>query len=330
MESITWSRVTFGNQMTKTAIVTGACGFIGSNLVDDLLTHDYRVIGIDNLRTGTEDNVQSAMQNTRFQLIIEDILSEDLIERVDEEVDTIFHLAAISSVKKSIEDPIQVNDVNVRGTVRVLELARHLDVKRIVFSSSAAVYGDPKEMPVSEETPFNPLSPYAASKVAGEMYLHSYQESYGIDTTILRYFNVYGPRQAYSEYSGVISIFINQALANTPITIEGDGLQTRSFIHVRDVVRATRLGGELKDARGATMNISGLNQISILDLATHIRQSVDGCSSPITHGEPRLGDVQDSIGRVERAGKILKFTPEIPLDQGLAETAAWYRDHQSR
>jgi len=312
--------------MTKTSIVTGACGFIGSHLVDDLLAHDYTVIGIDNLRTGTKENVRSAMENDRFRLIVADILDEDLIELVDERSDSLFHLAAISSVKKSIEDPVQINDVNVRGTVSVLELARKLEVKRFIFSSSAAIYGDPKEMPVSEEFHYHPLSPYAASKIAGEMYIHSYQESFGIDTTILRYFNVYGPRQVYSEYSGVISIFINQALVNSPITVEGDGHQTRSFIHVHDVVRATRLAGELNEASGATINISGPDQVSIVDLAHHIKSDIDDCSSEITHTDARLGDVQDSIGKMERAHSILGFTPEVPLDDGLRDTARWYRD----
>ena len=305
--------------MTKTAIVTGACGFIGSHLVEDLLVHGYRVIGIDNLRTG---------KNERFRLVITDILNDNLLEEIDERVNCIFHLAAISSVKMSIKDPIRVNDANVRGTVNVLELARRLKVERIIFSSSAAVYGDPKDMPVSEDVQYDPLSPYAASKIAGEMYLHSYNEAFGIDTTILRYFNVYGPRQSYSEYSGVISIFINQALANDPIMVEGDGHQTRSFIHVNDVVKATRLAGELEEARGAIINISGTDQISILELVDYIKQSVDGCGSEVVHKDARIGDVQDSIGRMERAQKILKFTPEIPLDQGLRETAMWYRTQQ--
>ena len=315
--------------MTKTSIVTGACGFIGSHLVDDLLAHDYTVIGIDNLRTGTKENVRSAMENDRFRLIVADILDENLIDMVDEECNFFFHLAAISSVKKSIEDPIQVNDANVRGTINVLELARKLKVRRFIFSSSAAVYGNPKDMPVSEEFHYHPLSPYAASKIAGEMYIRSYHESFGMDTTILRYFNVYGPRQVYSEYSGVISIFINQALANSPITVEGDGHQTRSFIHVHDVVRATRLAGELKEASGATINISGPDQVSILDLARHIKSNIDDCSSEIIHIDARLGDVQVSIGKMERAHSILGFTPEIPLDEGLRDTARWYRDHTS-
>ncbi len=312
----------------KTAIVTGACGFIGSHLVDDLLANDYRVIGIDNLRTGTKENLDSAMENEKFHLIIQDILSENLAEDIDERIDCIFHLAAISSVKKSIEDPLQVNEVNVKGTVNVLELARRLGAKRFVFSSSAAVYGDPKEMPISEETPVSPLSPYAASKIAGEMYIHSYHNSFGIDTTILRFFNVYGPRQAYSEYSGVISIFNNQALANNPITIEGDGYQTRSFIYVEDVVQATRLAGEFGEAKGTIMNLSGLNQISILELAQRIKQNVDGCSSKIVHKGARGGDVRDSIGKMERARRILKFTPEVSLDEGLRETVSWYREHR--
>ncbi|TFG31922.1 NAD-dependent epimerase/dehydratase family protein [Candidatus Thorarchaeota archaeon] len=317
------------SDMASTSVVTGASGFIGSHLVEELLSSGYRVIGIDNLRTGNQENLIPALELSKFQFFIGDILDESLYTKIPEHVDILFHLAAISSVRKSIEDPVHVNDVNVLGTVRMLELARRLDIEHVVFSSSAAVYGDPEVMPVREEFPYDPLSPYAASKIAGEMYLKSYSKSYGIDTTILRYFNVYGPRQAYSEYSGVISIFINQALSDLPITIEGDGLQTRSFIHVKDTVRATRLAGQRDSAESAVINISGPELISILDIARRIKRSVNGCTSEIVHKDARVGDVRDSIGSMERARKLLDFSPEIPLDQGLKDTAQWYRNYQT-
>jgi UDP-glucose 4-epimerase len=225
----------------------------------------------------------------------------------------------------SIEDPLLVNDVNVRGTINMLELARKLNAKRFVFSSSAAVYGDPEEMPVHEHCSFNPLSPYAASKVAAEMYVNAYSASYDIDSCILRYFNVYGPRQTYSEYSGVISIFINQALKDEPITIDGDGEQTRSFVHVSDVVRATILAGEQRTAIGATINVSGTELISINRISQIVKEQAKQSKSPIVHGPPRIGDVKDSIGSIEQAQKILGFTPEVPLDGGLQETIEWYR-----
>ena len=313
--------------MTDTIIVTGASGFIGSHLSDQLLAKGHRVIGIDNMRTGRKENLSEAMKNDRFRLLIADIRDQEISSIVGEDIDTVFHLAAISSVKESVENPIFVNDVNVNGTVNVLEMARKLNASRFVFSSSAAIYGDPEEMPVCEDFPLNPLSPYAASKIAAEMCIHSYSKSYDLNSSILRYFNVYGPRQAYSEYSGVVSIFVNQALNGKPINIEGDGKQTRSFIHVSDVARATQLAGELKTAIGATFNVSGPNLISILRLAQILKESVDGCQSEIVHIDSRIGDVKDSIGNIERAQKILGFSPEIPLERGLKETAEWYKIH---
>jgi len=310
--------------MTDTIIVTGASGFIGSHLVDRLLLNGHKVIGIDNMRTGKKENLSEALKNDGFHLLTADIRDTNLNSMIGEDIDTIFHLAAISSVTESIENPILVNDVNVNGTVNVLDMARKQNAKRIVFSSSAAVYGDPEEIPVREDAPLTPLSPYAASKIAGEMYIQSFSKSYGLDATILRYFNVYGPRQAYSEYTGVISIFVNQALVGNSIKIEGDGKQTRSFIHVADVSRATQLAGELKSGIGATINISGPSLISILQLAQILKENVDGCQSEIIHVEPRIGDVKDSIGNSERAQKLLGFSPEIPLERGLKETAEWY------
>ena len=313
--------------MTKTIVVTGANGFIGSHVVDLLLERGERVIGIDNLRTGRRENLSSAMKNEHFRLLTSDIRDDNLIDQIGKDIDAIYHLAAISSVKFSINDPLEVNDVNVRGTLNILELARKLNVNRFVFISSAAVYGDPDEMPVKEETRFEPLSPYAASKVAGEMFVNAYNSSYGIESSILRYFNVYGPRQAYSEYSGVISIFINQALTDRSITIEGDGEQTRSFVHVLDVARATILAGEQKKAIGATINISGSELISIKRIAQMVKEQIQNSKSEIVHGPPRIGDVKDSIGSSERAQRLLGFTPGVPLDRGLQETVEWYRAH---
>lgn len=311
-----------------TIIVTGASGFIGSYLVDQLLVKGYDVIGIDNMRTGKKENLSEAMNNEKFRLLVADIRDDDLATQIGNDVNVIYHLAAISSVTMSIEDPPLVDDVNVRGTVNILELARALNAKRVVFSSSAAVYGDPEEMPVQEDFALKPLSPYAASKIAAEMYIRSYSSSFDIDSTILRFFNVYGPRQAFSEYSGVVSIFTNQALANKPIRIEGEGEQTRSFVHVSDVARATVLAGELKTAIGATINISGTDLISILRLAQMMKENVQDCKSEIVHVAPRLGDVKDSIGSMERAQKLLGFTPQIPLERGFQETSEWYRAHQ--
>ncbi|MHA2378365.1 MAG: NAD-dependent epimerase/dehydratase family protein [Candidatus Thorarchaeota archaeon] len=312
--------------MTKdTALVTGCAGFIGSSLVDHLLRRDYSVIGVDNLRTGSLDNIRTVIEDIRFQFIEKDICDKDWAAGIKAEVSIIFHLAAISSVKLSTEDPLLVHRNNATGTVNVLEMARNRDVQRVVFSSSAAVYGNPAEMPINEETPVTPLSPYAASKIAAENYMRAYNRSYDIDTVVLRYFNIYGPRQAYSEYSGVVSIFINQALKGLPITVEGDGSQTRSFLYVDDAVRATCLAGEINDAIGATMNICGEDSVSINRIAQQVLESIQDTKSGIVHGPPRVGDVKHSLGTMTKAYEVLGFSPDVPLDVGLANTVKWYR-----
>jgi nucleoside-diphosphate-sugar epimerase len=313
--------------MTASAVVTGAAGFIGSNLVDHLLSRGYQVIGIDNFDTGRHENLAAALQNKRFRLIEADISSGDLSREIKTDIGLVFHLAAISSVKRSLEDPVLVNRVNVTGTLQVLEMARKLDATRVVFSSSAAVYGNPERMPVQETSPCSPLSPYAASKLAGELYVQSFGSSYGIEYSTLRYFNVYGPRQAYSEYSGVISIFINQALRNLPIAIEGTGENTRSFIYVTDVIDATLLAGISPNVKGLTVNISGVDTISIADLAQVIKESVKGTKSSIVHVAPRPGDVKHSTGSMKQANGLLGFTPKVKLKNGLQKTTDWFRAH---
>jgi UDP-glucose 4-epimerase len=311
--------------MTKTMLVTGAAGFIGSHLVDRLLEQGYRVIGVDNLRTGAYQNIEDAMNSNSFIFLEEDICDHGLVDKILEDIDTIYHLAAISSVKASIQDPTTVNDVNVGGTLNILDIARVRKVKRFVYASSAAVYGNPATLPVTEDTPVYPLSPYAASKLSAEMYCLSYGETYRISPTILRYFNIYGPRQELSEYSGVIPIFIDQALNDQPITVDGDGLQTRSFIHVDDVVEATILAGESTETDFHILNISGTESISIVELASMVLKFVADTRSQITHGPVRLGDVRDSIGSVERISKILNFTPLVSFETGLERTVSWYK-----
>jgi UDP-glucose 4-epimerase len=218
----------------------------------------------------------------------------------------------------------------VGGVLNILEIARARNAKRIVLTSSAAVYGNPTKLPVTEDTPVNPLSPYAASKLSAEMYCLAYGETFGLIPTILRYFNVYGPRQEFSEYSGVIPIFINQALDDSPITVDGDGLQTRSFIHVDDVVRATILAGQMMETGSQIFNLSGTESINILDLAIMIKKHIPDSESEISHGPARLGDVKDSIGSIDRISKILNFTPDVSFETGLESTVSWYNLNRSR
>ncbi len=313
--------------MTGSAIVTGAAGFIGSHLVDLLLDKGYSVIGIDNLRTGKMQNLGRARKHDNFRFLKLDICNRKFPDAVHEDVEIVFHLAAISSVKLSVENPILVNDTNVHGTINALELARNCNAERFVLSSSAAVYGTPVTLPTNEDAPLDPLSPYAASKISAELYCTSYKNLYGLPTTIFRYFNVFGPRQEDSEYSGVISIFINQALRNENITIDGDGSQTRSFIYVGDVARATHLGAQLEDSSSPILNLSGPESISILRLAHLVKDSVLNSTSDIVHRDAREGDVKDSIGSMERTSHVLGFSPIISFTDGLDRTVAWYRSN---
>ncbi|MFX1264982.1 MAG: NAD-dependent epimerase/dehydratase family protein [Promethearchaeota archaeon] len=307
------------------ALVTGCAGFIGSSLVDHLLERGHIVIGVDNLRTGSLDNMRAAVENPRFKFLRKDVCEEDWGSSIESEIDIIYHLAAISSVKLSIEDPLLVHRINVGSTVNVLDMARSKDVQRVVFSSSAAVYGNPPEMPIHEDTPLSPLSPYAASKIAAEHYMRAYSMTYDFESVVLRYFNIYGPRQAYSEYSGVVSIFINQALAGLPITVEGDGTQTRNFLHVDDTVRATCLAGDIAAAAGVTMNICGEESVSINTIAEQVLKSVQDTKSEIVHVPARVGDVKHSLGTMAKAHNVLGFTPSVSLESGLSNTVEWYR-----
>ncbi|MHA2026240.1 MAG: NAD-dependent epimerase/dehydratase family protein [Candidatus Thorarchaeota archaeon] len=316
--------------MTKTVLVTGAAGFIGSHLVDRLLDQGYTVIGIDSMRTGSIQNIEGAIESSSFILLEENICDQDLVNKIADDIHTVYHLAAISSVKFSLQDPFEVNDVNVGGTLNILDIARKRNAKRFVYSSSAAVYGNPTELPVTEDTPVYPLSPYAASKLSAEMYCLAYGESFGIRPTILRFFNVYGPRQEFSEYSGVIPIFINQALNGSSITIEGDGLQTRSFIHVDDVIKATILAGQSLLTGFHILNLSGTEAISILELAHMIKNYAPDSESEIIHGPVRLGDVKESIGSIDRISEILGFTPNVSFETGLERTVSWYEFNRSR
>jgi UDP-glucose 4-epimerase len=310
--------------MMKSAIVTGGAGFIGSHLVDLLLEEGFSVVVLDNLRTGNMDNLTDAMKNANLEFHEIDVCSKTIFEIINEPIDIIYHLAAISSVKFSIENPYEVHNANVNGTRNMLELARKCSAKRFVFSSSAAVYGDPQKLPVREETPLIPLSPYAESKVAAEMECLSYETQHGITPVIFRFFNVYGPRQEHSEYSGVIPIFINQTIQNQDITIDGEGNQTRSFIYVKDVARATYLGGLIESDSNLILNLSGTDSISVLELAHLMKERIPTSTSKIVHREARIGDVKDSIGSMERTTKILGFSSKFPFEDGLDQTISWY------
>ncbi len=299
------------------ALVTGGAGFIGGHLAAGLrATHEVRVL--DDLRTGHRRN----LVGLDVELVEGSITDRKAVAAAMKDVDCVFHLAAMVSVPLSVQRPHECAEVNVLGLLNVLEEAAAAGVRRLVFSSSAAIYGDNPASPLREGLPPLPRSPYAVTKLDGEYYCDQYSRGGRLETVCLRYFNVFGPRQdPDSAYAAAVPLFIRQALAGAPLTIFGDGGQTRDFVHVRDVVAANIFAATQPGVSGV-YNVGYNGHITILDLARRIVAAV-GSSSPIVHAPVRLGDIRHSRAdnsRLLDAG----FAPVSSLDRGLAETIAWY------
>lgn len=294
----------------RTILVTGGAGFIGSHIVDAVCEqNEVRVL--DTLSSGSRTNVAP-----NAELIEGNICDQDTLNMAMEGVDIVFHKAAIVSVPESVERPQECHHVNGTATLNLLEEARAND-SRVVFASSAAIYGHPDSVPISEDAPKRPTSPYGLEKLSSDYYTEIYAERYGVETVNLRYFNVYGPRQTGGQYSGVISTFLEQARASEPITVEGDGKQTRDFVHVDDVVQANLLAATT-EATGASYNIGTGSSISIRELAAMIQKHVD-TDSDIVHKTPRPGDIEYSEADISKATSQLGYTPTVTVEDGLSE-----------
>jgi nucleoside-diphosphate-sugar epimerase len=304
-------------QKNSRALVTGGAGFIGSHVVDRLVEADVEVTVLDNLDTGQMENIAQHKRKRNFHFIKGDIRNLRLVKQLVKDMDAVFNLAAIASVPRSIENPLLVNDVNVKGTLNLLKASVDSGVKRFVQASSAAVYGDSQTLPVREDFNPMPLSPYAASKLAAENYAIVFNQVYGLETVCLRYFNVYGPRQAYNDYSGAITIFANDILALRPPKIFGDGKQTRDFVFVEDVVSATMLALTEKNAVGEIFNIS-TGKATTINRTVQILQKIMGKKNlkPV-HEEPREGDIRHSYASIEKARTLLGYEPMFSLEKGL-------------
>jgi UDP-glucose 4-epimerase len=297
------------------ALVTGGAGFIGGHLVDDLRTeHAVRVLD--------SDPEAKAPADTTY--IEADVRDEVAVSRAVADADVVFHEAALVSVDASVADPKRSHTTNATGTLNVLEAAREHDT-RVVLASSAAVYGHPEGTPISEAHPKEPTSPYGLDKLAADHYARLYADRYDLDTVALRYFNVYGPRQT-GEYAGVITVFIEQALADDPITVHGDGSQTRDFVFVEDVVRANRLAAETGQA-GTAYNVGTGASITIRDLAELIRDITDA-NSDIVHTDPREGDIEQSKADISKAESALGYEPRVSLREGLERTVERFREER--
>jgi UDP-glucose 4-epimerase len=336
-------------------LVTGGAGFIGSHIVDALLEQGHDVVVLDNLVSGHKENLFLLRQGSggqagsgrKFEFIEGDIRDADTCLKAAEGCDGVFHEAALVSVPDSVNRPRDNHDINITGTLNVLEAARANGVKRVVFASSAAIYGDNPELPKREDMLPEPKSPYALAKLAGEYYLKVYAECYGLETVALRYFNVFGPRQDPSSmYSGVISIFSERVRKNLPITIYGDGLQTRDFVNVRDVVSANLLAittdsfamkGHKNSQKGGfnrfnerqssvsaspsgrfnVFNVATGRQTSLLDLVSALSE-LCGIEPKVNFASVRNGDIQRSLSDISKARKLLGYEPAVELKEGLA------------
>ncbi len=304
------------------ALVTGGAGFIGSHLVDGLLSEGCQVTVIDNLSTGGIANLEHVKERITFYQ--EDIRNQEILIKAAIGCDIIFHLAAVVSVPQTVDNPIDSAMVNVMGTLFVLEAARQNKIKRIVLSSSCAVYGDDPEIPKHENMNLKPQSPYAVQKFSNELYAHLYFELYELETVCLRYFNVYGPRQnPSSPYSGVISIFLTKAVSNSLPVIYGNGNQYRDFIFVADAVRANLLAASTDEACGKIFNVGTGSFVRVNQLWEMISQ-LAGIKIEPEYKPPRSGDILESVADIDRAKKILGFNPEYSFEKGLKETFNYY------
>jgi len=303
-------------------LVTGGAGFIGSHLVDQLVDAGHDVIVLDNFSTGRRSNLSHSLQHPNIQLVKADIrkIPRSFVKRL-KRVDRVCHLAAVTSVQQSIKDPVTTTEVNVVGTLNVLEAAKALKAERVVFASSAAVYGTPRAFPISEAASISPISPYGVSKAASELYLGSFEANHGIEAVSLRYFNVYGPRQTPSQYAGVISKFARRALQQKPLEIYGNGSHTRDFIFVSDVVDATVAALE-KNLRDRVFNIASGTETTILELAKTIQRNA-GSRSELKFCPPQTGDIARSVADTTKARNEMGSISRTPLDVGLSATAKW-------
>ena len=306
-------------------LVTGGAGFIGSNLVARALLDGASVTVLDDLSSGYRVNVPD---HPRLRFIEGDIRDPAAVEDAIAGAGTVFHLAASVGNKRSIDHPVLDAEINVIGTLRVLEASRRAGVRKVVMSSSAGIFGELKTLPIREDHPVEPDSPYGASKLAAEKECLAYAKLFGLEAICLRYFNVYGPRQRFDAYGNVIPIFVFQMLRGETLTIFGDGEQTRDFLNVHDVVEANLRAAGAAGVSGA-FNVGSGTRISINDLVSQLER-VSGLTPRAVHGPPRPGDVRDSLADISAARKAFGFAPAVQLEPGLREYVAWARDEQAR
>ncbi len=305
-------------------LVTGGAGFIGSNLVHALLARGEQVRVLDNFSTGRAQNLADV--EARIELVRGDITDPAAVAHAMKGIDYVLHQAAIPSVPRSIDDPVSSDFANVHGTVTLLDAARRNQIKRFVYAASSSAYGEkaPGESKV-ETMHSDPLSPYAASKLAGEHYLRVFYVSYGLPTVALRYFNIFGPRQdPRSQYAAVIPNFVTAALHDRPATIYGDGLQSRDFCFVENAVEANLKACTAEGAAGELFNVACGEATSLLDVIGALGRAV-GKTVVVNHEPARTGDIRHSLATIDKAKRILGYSGGIKFEEGLRRTVDWYR-----
>ena len=300
------------------ALVTGGAGFIGSNLVKLLIDTGHDVVVLDNYSSGYRENL---LPFPRARIVDGDVRDERALQRAIDGCEVAFHLAASVGNTRSIEHPIEDSEINVLGTLRVLEAARRHGLRKVVFSSSAGIFGELKTVPIREDHPAEPDTPYGASKLGAEKQCLAYAKLYPLECVCLRYFNVYGVNQRYDAYGNVIPIFAHRALHAQPLVIYGDGEQTRDFVNVQDVAMANYRAAQARGVSGA-FNIASGTRVTINRLAA-LLQEVSGVAVQIEHGAPRKGDVRHSLADIAAARAAFGFDPGVTLERGLREYMAW-------
>jgi nucleoside-diphosphate-sugar epimerase len=310
--------------------VTGGAGFIGSHIAERLLRDGHQVRIVDNLSTGRESNLQLLKQLFPTQLTFHQVSITDAaaLPAIFGGVEVIYHQAALPSVPRSIENPLESHEQCATGTLNVLLAARDAGVRRVVYAASSAAYGDDSEdsgAPKSEQMLPKPISPYGVAKLMGEYYCQMFAEVYGLETVCLRYFNVFGPRQDLkSQYAAVIPLFMQAMLAGQPPTIYGDGMQSRDFTYIDNIVQANLLAADAPDASGEVMNVALGQSITLCDLVDQLNALLGTEIEPV-HTAPRPGDIKQSVADISKAQSLLDYAPVVDFETGLARTLEYYR-----
>jgi nucleoside-diphosphate-sugar epimerase len=309
-------------------LVTGGAGFIGSNTVDELVRRGHGVVVLDDLSSGKEDNLAEVRSKITFMKgSITDI---EVVQKAMVQADYVIHLAARTSVPRSVKDPVDTNRINVDGTLNVLVAARDNKVKRVVFAASSSAYGDTPTLPKSEDMQPVPISPYGVSKYVGELYAQTFGRCYGLENVCLRYFNIFGPRQdPDSPYSGVLSRFSTAFLNSTPPVVFGDGEQTRDFTYVDNAVAANILACEAPSASGRTFNV-GTGQAVSLNQVLQMLEKASGKTLETRYEPAREGDIRDSLADIRLAKQFLSYQPTVLFEEGLERTYAWYQANHAK